>query len=286
MKANISPIIIIYHKDCVDGTTAAAVALRRFPEAKSFPLAHEYSREEIELIFTEAMPGAELFTVDCGLGAKEFVSKGFSVTTIDHHIGIKESLDELARKNNTFTYIFNNDKSGASLTWSHFFPKEKEPELVKYVEDADLWRWKYGEDTKDVTNYLSMFRNNPNAVLRMFDQDLTEIKAHGRNISMYVDKEVENFVKLPSLTLTIGNNQVPAYNITTHESESGNQLSEKFNKAVAMFTIKGDRVKIGFRSKEHHTPTSLELAQILGGGGHRRASGASISLQQFLKIVV
>lgn len=279
-----SKILGTYHKDCIDGTTAAAVLLRKFPDAKLFPLAHHYVEGDITPILAEAK-GAEVYTVDCGLGVREFLEKGLKVTTIDHHMGAKEEFESLAREHTNYTFVFNNDKSGASLSWATLFPEEAMPELIKYVEDADLWRHQFGQDTKDVNNYLSMFRNDPATVLRFFSVDFTELKAKGKILSTYVDKEVENLLKTPSIILKIGDSEVPAFNITSYVAINGNLLSEKLGKTVVLFTILGENVKFHFRSKDGQSPTSLELAKILGGGGHEHASGAVVPLKTFLGMI-
>ncbi len=279
-------IIATYHKDCIDGTTAAAILLRKFPTAQLFPLSHSYTKQDIEPILNLLEPDTVCYTVDCGLGVKEFLSTGCKVTTLDHHFSAKEIFESLARENKNYTYIFDNEKSGASLSWPFFFPDEKQPELIQYVEDSDLWKWKFGDDTKDVNNYLSMFRDDPKKMLEFIEGDLSEIKSKGRIISIYTDKETEDQVKLPSLNIKVGDFVVPAYNITVYKSASGDILSNQLNKAVAMFTIKGNTVNLSFRSKDHHKPTSLELASLLGGGGHENAAGGNVSLQEFLKMIV
>jgi uncharacterized protein len=156
--------IAIYHKDCTDGTTAAAVVLRKFPEAKVFPLSHGFETHELEAILKEISLGDQIFTVDCVIGVPELLALGHKVTSIDHHIGIKEEMFELSRSNKDFTFIFDNDRSGASLTWITFFPDEKMPEVIKLVEDGDLWKGKYGKDTKDVANYLLKLANKPEEI--------------------------------------------------------------------------------------------------------------------------
>lgn len=279
-------IIATYHKDCIDGTAAAAVLLRKFPTAKLFPLAHAYHKEDIEPILGLLDTETVCYTVDCGLGVKEFLAAGCKVTTLDHHIGAKELFEGIAHENKNYTFVFDNEKSAASLVWSFFFPEEKQPELIQYVEDADLWKWKFGDTTKDVNNYLSMFRNDPKTMLGFIEGDLLEIKGKGKVISMYADKEIEAQVALPSLNIKIGEYVVPAYNITVCQSASGNILAEKLDKTVAMFIVEGNTVNFSFRSKDHHRPTSLELARSLGGGGHQNAAGADISLQEFLNSIV
>jgi len=120
------------------------------------------------------------------------------------------------------------------------------------------------------------------------EDDLSEIKERGKIISMYADKEIENLVKTPNIIVKIGEHKVPSFNITMtgYESACGNILSEQLDKAVMLFTIRGDRVRLSFRSKEYQDPTSLELAQALGGGGHKCAAGADISFKDFLNMIV
>ncbi len=279
-------VVVTYHKDCIDGTTAAAVVLRKFPQAKLFPLAHAYTKEDMEAVLDYVTSETVAYTVDCGLGAKEMLVKGIPVTTLDHHVGAKELWENLAKEYPNYTFVFDNEKSGASVTWSHLFPHEELPELIKCVEDGDLWRWKYGQDARDVNNYLSMFRNQPEAVLNMLEGNLTDIKAKGKVLSMNAEKEVESQTQLAPITLSIGAHRVPAYNITVYQSASGNNLSEKIGKAVAMYTVNGDQVKFGFRSKQGQEPSALALAKALGGGGHQNASGAEVPLEKFLGMIL
>ena len=279
-------IFVTYHKDCIDGTSAAAVALRKFPEAQLFPLSHGCSPEDIALILAQATPGTLLYTVDSGLGAREFLAEGFQVTTIDHHLGAKELFETLARENSNYTYVFDNEKSAATLTWAYLFPDEPQLEMLKYVEDGDLWRWQYGEDTKDITNYLSIFQNDPKSMLAVLEGEFETAKSNGKVISMYADKEIEAQIVLPPIILQIDGHQIAAYNITVYESMSGNILSEKSGTVAIMFTIKGEQVKMSFRSKDGQSPSALNLAKSLGGGGHVLAAGADIPLQQFLKMIV
>lgn len=279
--------IAIYHKDCVDGTTAAAVVLRKFPEAHLYPLSHSFEPAELELILKKAEASDNIFTVDCALGAREFLAKGFKVISIDHHIGGREENDNLAKTDKNFTFIFDNEKSGASLAWDYFFPEEKKPELIELVEDRDLWKWKYGQKTKDVGNYLYMFMNQPAEILKFFDRPVDDLAKEGSVISRFLDINIEHETKTTEpVMVRIGAYAVPFYNITTNKSESGNLLSKETNKAVGLFTIDGDKVKISFRSLDGQNPTALELAKTLGAGGHKNASGAQMKLTDFIKAII
>ena len=278
-------ILAIYHKNCIDGTTAAAVMLRKFPQVVLFPLSNGYTAEDLDPVFLLIDNETEIYTVDCGSGVRELLTKGFKVTTLDHHIGVKDSLNLLAKENPNFTYIFDNDRSGASLAWQYFFPDEKLPELIKFVEDSDLWKGQFGDETRYVNNYLWMFTNNPQGVLNIIEGNLDEVKMKGEVISNYTNKEILELIELPSLNIKIGEYILPAYNITTHESACGNILSEKYNQTAVMYTIKGNVVKFSFRSKENQTPSALDLAKILGGSGHVNAAGARVILKEFISML-
>ena len=279
-------ILVIYHRDCPDGSTAAAVVLKRFPHARVYPLAHHYTPEELGQIMSLATPDTRLYTVDCVLGVREFLDAGYAVTTIDHHIGAQRELSDLADIDKNLTYIFDNDKSGASLTWSYLFPEAPIPEIVKFVEDADLWRWRYGDDTKHIKNYLFPLLNKPHEILPLLDELPIRAKEEGMAISRFADALIEQaLLRVAPITVRIGEFALPAFNIVDFRSEIGNLLSEKNDCAVVLFNISGDQVHLSFRSKDGHEPSALDLSQIVGGKGHRNASGATVSLSDFIKMI-
>lgn len=279
--------IAIYHKDCIDGTSAAAVVLRKFPDALLFPMSHGYTPEEIEPIVKNATQGDRIFTVDCVMGVKEFLAAGFDITSIDHHIGAHDEYKKLSEENPKFTYIFDNDKSGASLSWSYFFAKENVPEIIRLVEDRDLWRWKYSPDTENVNHCLWLLINQPAEMGKLFNADkqtLDAIKRDGAAITKYVKKIMEEAVKdHEPLMFSIGSQKVPLYNVTAFKSEMGNILAKERNQSVGLFSIKNNEVRISFRCTDSHNPTALDMAKALGGGGHRNAASARISLSEFIK---
>jgi oligoribonuclease NrnB/cAMP/cGMP phosphodiesterase (DHH superfamily) len=161
------------------------------------------------------------------------------------------------------------------------------PMLVKYVEDNDLWRKRYGAKSKGVSHYLYLFSNQPSEMLKFFDVPIEQVEAQGAIISRYVDFIVEQDVKTTEpLNVRIGEHITPFYNIDTLKSESGNQLAIERNQTVGLFSIDGYEVHISFRCLDAHTPSALDLAKALGGGGHRNASGAGIPLDVFFSIIV
>ena len=283
---NQKTIVGIYHKSCNDGTAAAAVLLKKFPQVQLFPLGHNFTPADLDAI-REIKKIDELYFVDCAIGINELLTITKKVIVIDHHISIKEDLDVLA-KDGKIEYVFDNKKSGSSLAWSYFFPAEPLPEVIKYVEDSDLWNWAYGETTKHVTGYLSLNVNAPELFLALFgEKNIEHIKKEGSIITKYVDANIERIMReARPIKLKIGEYEVFAYNITMYQSAIGNNLSKQIGGVVTMFTIKGEKVKLDFRCGDGHEPSAVDLAKILGGGGHRNASGAEVSFKKFLEMIV
>ncbi len=282
-------IFTIYHAGCSDGTAAAAVVLKKFPQAKQYPLAHSHSEDELQGILNEAKEGDTAYIVDCYIGVEALLAHGLIVTVIDHHADAKERLEQLAEENENLTFIFDNDKSGASLTWSYLFPEKVMPEVIKYIEDVDLWRWQYGDASKQINSIVEMHTNQPEELLLLFEKDIALLQNEGAIIATYVDYLVEHFVRGQNPTdLQIDNHHVLAYNVAmtgAHTSMIGSTLSELHGQAVVLFKIKGNEVSLSFRSRDGQSPTANELAQTLGGGGHTNASGATVSLDTFISLI-
>jgi uncharacterized protein len=275
---------VIYHKDCIDGTMSAGVVLRAFPHAETFPLRHSYTEEEFAPILASVRPDTHVYIVDCILGLDRLLSVGCTLTIIDHH---KKACDEVANIGETHPQVrivADPTHSGASLVWQTLFPNEGVPRLIEHVEDGDLWLEKY-PDTKPITLYLSVFRDAPADMSAQIDVPLEVLLEKGQAISVFVDREAQGFLEYPPRMMRVGEYVVPAYNITTHESMCGNILSKKHDSTVIMYTVRGTMVRCSIRSHSHHSPNALEVASVLGGGGHPCSSGATISWERFLEIV-
>ncbi|MDM7273936.1 DHH family phosphoesterase [Sulfurihydrogenibium azorense] len=281
--------VCIYHKNCTDGTTAAAILLLKYPDCKLFPLDHNYREEEFQPILDEVDKDTTVYIVDFSIKQPFFeklVSKAKEVINIDHHISAKDMIEEFTKKYNNFKLVFDNDKSGASLTWKYLFGSNP-PDIVKYVEDKDIWKWEFGDTTKYVNDYLFLYTNKPQELRQLLDKDINEIIEKGKIINQYTTYLIDSFVeKSKDLYIQIGSYKVRAYNTGLFQSEIGNKLSTLHNEAVCLFSINGDYVKLSFRSLDHHNPSALDLAKMLNGGGHRNAAGASMSLKEFCNILL
>lgn len=283
-----SHIVGVYHKDCTDGTTAAAVLLKRHPRAMVFPISFDHDVAHLAHILSFINNATTVYVLDCTANIDSFLEHAERVVAIDHHADARERMEALARENEKFTYIFRNDRSGAGLAWEYFFPKTGMPRIVKLVQDGDLWEWKYGKATAYARAYLATLFDQPEKVKKLLSGEAASVALKiGKLYSLYEGALIRSFIeKNEPIYLRIGTHTMPAFNTRLHEDELGNYYSEKLESAVVIFRIRGPQVAFSIRSHDGQTPSAQTLAKTLGGGGHRNSSGARVPLKEFLKMVV
>ena len=281
------PIVAFYHKDCVDGTTSAAVVLNKFPYAKVFPVGFDTAAVDFAVAKSEITGETKVIFVDISVGLEEIMGLASEILVIDHHISEKERVEELVKSQDTITYIFDIAESGASLAFKYFFPEETVPTLVRYVQDIDLWNNIYVPKSSWLHQYMSTLRNQPDRVLPLLgaESDVEKYIALGKVLADYVDLEVTSSIERDPLYISFAEYKVPAFNITEHQSKAGNILSLKTNKAVIMYTIKGEHTRLSIRSSTGCVPNALAVAQFFGGGGHDHAAGATVVTETFLALL-
>lgn len=205
------------------------------------------------------------------------------VIAIDHHIGAKEEMEALAAQNPLFTFVFDVERSGSSLSWEYFFPNERMPRLIALIEDGDLWRFKYGDDTRHLGTFMMTRANQPESILPLFDAPIESVLAEGKAMSALADAMMAQFKSFAKpVWVTLDGHTVPLYNNPHFDSRLGNDMSELHDCVSGVFDIRGDMVRLSFRSKDHHSPNALAIAKTLGGGGHPNAAGTQMPLPQFI----
>ncbi len=279
--------VCIYHDKCIDGTMSAAVFLSQFPDSITFSLNYSYSEENLYDILKSVNHEDIVYILDFSLNTisdyKFLLDKVKRVINIDHHIGAYEKLQVIKEMFfDKFEYVYDVKESGASLTWKYFY-EEEPPESIELVKDRDIWEWKHGHKTKWFNNYLFLYTNQPEVYKERFLFDTKETMFKGEAIERYTNHLIEDFIgsAIP-IKIQIGDYIVSMYNVNWLQSEIGNILSLKSNEVVGLFYIIGDRVSLSFRSTDTCSVSALDLAKSLGGGGHRNAAGAGISLTEFI----
>ncbi len=122
---------ILYHANCYDGSMAAGIALRHYPEARCIPVAYQTP-------IPIGMAGRHILIVDFSYPRQALIDLATiaaSVTVLDHH---KSARDDLAGLNQTgLTVVFDMTRSGAGITWDFLNPGIRRPMMVNWIEDGD-----------------------------------------------------------------------------------------------------------------------------------------------------
>lgn len=274
-------VTVFYHKHCSDGFTAAWAAQKRFGQD----------------------PGVELDLVAWGIGEPlppipttgfvyiadlSFTPEYFerlraklgadNVRLLDHH---KSAAEVFAQYKNDPNVVFNMEKSGAMLAWQEFFPEKDIPNLVRYVEDRDLWRFAlpHSEDVSaSILSYPMEFGAWESLAKRLGYGPITKdhpIAIEGHAIQRYRETLIGAAVKRTGQVGRLPTGETALFvNSSILASEIGNS---KYNTPetpiVAVWTKQKDgRYYYSLRGGKT-SPDLSKLARQYGGGGHEKAAG-------------
>lgn len=265
--------LCIYHGNCADGFGAAWVFSRHADREHDF-LAGVYQMPPPDVT------GRDVYLVDFSY-KREVVERmreqANRIVLIDHHKTAIEDLMPLY-ESGAIEALVNLDKSGATLAWEWFHGNFSEPpQLLKHIEDRDLWRFAL-DGTREIQANVFSYPYNFNVWDELMEQDPQALIAEGRAIERKHFKDIDELLGVVTRRMVIGGYNVPIANLPyIHVSDAAHQLCKGEAFAGCYWdTIKG-RV-FGLRSTDAGVDVS-EIAKRYGGGGHRNASGFTASYE-------
>lgn len=270
--------LIIFHGACPDGAGSALAAFKRFGEGADYrPTLYDSEPPR-----WEEYAGRDVFMIDFSYSRAivEDMASRCNLRIIDHHKSAEENLRGLPYA------TFDMRHSGATLAWMHFFPAEPIPELLQYIEDRDLWRWKLPH-SKEVSGALKAmgatvdFRVlipileewRPDEPSGLVVGSKRRLIAEGRAILLCESAMVEAMLKTAE-QVVLAEHDAMACNTSVLFSEVPNRLLEeyRFPMAIGWFWDGARRAyQVSLRSVGDFDCTAV--ARKFGGGGHRNASG-------------
>lgn len=274
MKNELKDTVIIYHADCRDGFGAAYAAWKKFGDDASYIPLKSYVNEP-----PEGLTNKELYIVDFSFTKDvldTLVATNDKVLVIDHHASAKEAVTAFPDN------IFDNDHSGAVLAWQYFHPETAVPELLKYVEDVDLWRFALPESRE-----FSVALGEYDMTFPIWDQLIRDLEdennlinfiAKGALVAKFTDKLIAQIMKRKERVLFEGH-EVWAVNAPEYVSLLGNKLAElnlaENQEPIGIVYYHADgQVKLSLRSIGESDVAAI--AAKYGGGGHKNAAGITV----------
>lgn len=260
--------LVIYHHPCYDGFTSAWVAHLMSPEAEFVGAQHGDEPPDVQ--------GKRVLIVDFSypLDVLELMcARASAVVILDHHkTAMKdlEPLSELTEKRPEV--VFDMGRSGAGLAWDELIGGER-PELINYVEDRDLWRFKFPQTRAFHAGLTTLewsfeawdeARSNPERVVEMGEVMLRGMDKIARSLADRAGRVV------------LGEWEFWAVNVTP---EFVSEVAEVLKNREPHLPILGwswDGERNNFycsvRSRDDG-PDVSRVAKHFGGGGHQHAAG-------------
>lgn len=294
---NATKPLCIYHANCADGFGAAWVVRKYFgadgvdfhPASYGSEPPDVTGRDVIIVDFSYKRPVLEVMAATAR-----------SILVLDHHKTAASDLGWIARPpetgwdsfvsliakdnradipfENRLRAIFDMDRSGARLAWNFFFPDDPIPALLRFIEDRDLWRFKYGEATREICaavySYPYDFEQWDYLVKSAEEiaDGNAELLVEGEAILRQQRKNIVEHIKSSAHRLVIAGHDVPALNCPGFmASDAGHILCEGESFAATYYDT-GTHRQFSLRSAPDGADVAA-LAQQYGGGGHQHAAG-------------
>lgn len=305
--------VVLFHKNCPDGYGALSGVVYKlgisellydeerdllYAQDESFfaiPVTHSTDFNRLrEILSSYTSYSFTLYMVDFfALGIYEVLREHANLRkliVIDHHKTSEELLNQGIPpeiKDRIEIHIDHNH-SAAVLVWKVL--NGFVPEVIKYIEDRDIWKWEF-PDSKFVLTALDAKVFNllkPDQIIKKLlklteDFPKEELAREGRAMIEFKESVISLLLKnnLHYIILPSGH-KLLAINSPSFQSEIGNEIAKISPDGVGcVYTIspneQGVFVKCSIRSINGK---AREIAQANGGGGHDNASGCRVLLSE------
>lgn len=271
--------LCIYHGNCADGFGAAWVVWKYFKGEVDF----------VAGVYQELPPDVqERDVIVCDFSYKPDVMKKImdeckSLLWLDHHKSAIEDMQPVMKDINCldeskFYFVLDMNRSGAMITWDHFFNGQEPPQLLKHIQDRDLWKFAL-PNTEMIQGALFSYSYD----FEVWDNLMThphfieELYKDGLAIGRKHHKDISELVKVTKRRMIIAGHDVPVANLPyTLSSDAGHLMGKGEPFAACYWDTPQGRV-FSLRSSECGEDVS-EIAKQFGGGGHKHASGFRVPI--------
>ena len=258
--------LCIYHGNCADGFGSAWVVRKALGDVDFFPGVYMTPPPDVA--------GRDVVMVDFSYKRPvliEIAKHAETILILDHH---KTAADDLKLLPANVDAVFDMEHSGAILTWEHYFPGQRPPQLLEHIEDRDLWRFNM-LGTREIQANVFSYPYDFKVWDELMDMPVDDLLAEGRAIERKHFKDIHELLGVVTRRMVIGGYNVPIANLPyIHVSDAAHKLCEGEPFAGCYWDTPKGRV-FGLRSTDAGVDVS-EIAKQYGGGGHRNASGFTI----------
>jgi hypothetical protein len=279
------PLVLYHGRGCPDGF-AAALAAWLFYEGRAefLGLDHGDIKSVADL---PALEGRAVYILDFAFAPeimREIDARAAKLVMLDHHKSAAEQLSGFACR--CGVVHFDMAKSGAHLAWEFFQPQRPLPELVRFVEDRDIWVWQYPESPA----FLAALDMEPCEFPRWAEiaaftpAQLADFMARGHAMDEKFNKLAADIAEGAQPIVFNGQQGLMVNAPGVFHSLVGDILSKQSGTFALLWSAgKGGVVKVGLRSQRGYD--CIPLADSMGGGGHAQACGFRLSAERLPELL-
>ena len=279
------PLVLYHGRRCPDGF-AAALAAWLYYEGKAEFLGLDHGDVKT-LADLPALSGRAVYILDFSFSLEvmqQIEGLAAKLVLLDHHKSAADLLDGFV--SHVGVLHFDMHKSGAHLAWEFFHPGKAIPDLVRFIEDRDIWVWQYPQSA----GFLSALDMEALDFVRW--QEIAGLDA--AQLSAYIARGAAMDEKFKKLALDIAEGaQALVFNGVSglmlnapgvFHSLVGDILSERSGTFALIWSAeKNGVVKVGLRSQRSFS--CIALAQSMGGGGHAQACGFKMAIERLPELL-
>ncbi len=284
-KNDPQPLVIYHGRRCPDGFAAALAAWLYYEgQAEFLGLDHGDVKTLADL---PALAGRAVYILDFSFPPvilREVEAQAAKLVLLDHHKSAADQLEGFVCR--AGAVHFDMHKSGAHLAWAFFHPGKDLPDLVRFIEDRDIWVWQYPQSA----GFLAALDMEALEFVRWKDIagfDAVELAA-------YIDRGIAMDEKFSKLSRDIAEGaQALVFNGVSglmlnapgvFHSLVGDILSERSGTFALIWSAeKNGVVKVGLRSQRGFS--CIALAESMGGGGHAQACGFKMAIARLPELL-
>jgi oligoribonuclease NrnB/cAMP/cGMP phosphodiesterase (DHH superfamily) len=276
--------LCFYHAGCPDGFGAAWAVRRAWGEDAWYVARSHDDRVQIDecedalVAFVDIAPARDELRALADVAAQ--------VLVIDHHVTARDRLASNPSEVNDLeaeghVLHFDLTHSGAMLAWLVFHPDTPPPDLLRYVQDQDLWSWAL-DDSDAVNAAIASYPRSFETWDQLAERPIVELVREGQPILRANRIEVERRLD-HARPVVLENARIEAVNASINRAQIGHELSRRaaFGKPWGLvYRVEGAEVFATLYSIGELDVS--EIAKRHGGGGHANAAGFHVSLERWL----
>ncbi len=273
---------VLYHAECMDGYAAAWAIWKVLGESAYYQAVRHNEPlptvpDEIELYIVDFCYPMEVLAL-----AAQRVKK---IVVLDHHISAQKEYEAYCQHHilpNNLEVKFIQEQSGCVLAWHYFHKEETLPQLLRHIQDHDLWQHQLPK-TEAICRALYLCLPMPFAAFEKLK--LSTLASEGAVLLRQQQLNVRRLSHARHKVILNGIEGLAVNAPAMFSSDLGHVLAELSGTYGLTYSWQGQRQLYECSLRSIGEFDVSVLATHFNGGGHQNAAGFKVEQSVFLKFL-